>query len=363
MSTAVYLIFGDDEFLAAAKAKQTVDALVAPEDRAFGLETIDGNADTVDAAVAIVSRCIESLQTPGLLGGRKVVWLRDADFLAETVTGKSERVRDAMTELAGMIKSGLLAGQTLLVSALKVSKKYTFYKTCKALGEVHEFAVPDKAWASEKLAQGRLQELLKKAGLRMHREVAAAFLEKVGTDTRQIVNEVGKMALFLGGEHEVRLEDVEAVTSFSRGAIAWDLADSVGARDLSRAVTLVRQLLFQKESPIRLVSSIGGRIRELMIYREAMDKGWLRVQKREKGTSAQWGELPPEAEAAFGAMARNPRSVHPYRAAKLAEQASLFTAGSLRKCQAAVIAAHGKLVSTRLPKPTVLELLLVEILS
>jgi len=362
MSKPVHLIHGGDEYLVTAKAKNLAEKLVPVEQRALGLEVVEGAATTVEEAVRAIVQCLEALCTVGLFGGSKVVWLRDAAFLSDAPPGKSDAVKSRVDELAQLIKAGLSEGQVLIVSAPKVDKRFAFYKACVANGEVQEFAVSDKAYANEKTARERLQTMLRKRGLRMAEAAVSAFMEKVGTDTRQLVNEVEKLTVFLGEEKTVTVRDVEAVTSASRGAIAWDLADSVGERDLSRAVKVVRQLLFQKESPIRLVSSIGGRIRELIVYREAMDKGWLQVQRQGRGMSVQWAKLPAEAESALKAMPRNPRDVHPFRAGKLAEQAALFTAGKLRKCQAAVMEAHGKLVTTALPKPTILELLLVDII-
>ena len=46
-----------------------------------------------------------------------------------------------------------------------------------------------------------------------------------------------ELAAYIGGRGAVQLNDVEAITSSSRGALAWDLADAFGKRDLPQALS------------------------------------------------------------------------------------------------------------------------------
>ena len=101
------MISGGDEFLVSEKAKQVVDGLVPPEERTLGLEVVDGKSDNAAGAVEAVSRCREAVMTMGFFGGRKVTWFRDVNFLSDNVTGKSESVKEAVSDLAAIIKQGL----------------------------------------------------------------------------------------------------------------------------------------------------------------------------------------------------------------------------------------------------------------
>jgi DNA polymerase-3 subunit delta len=361
MQTALYLIFGD-EYLVQDKAKKIVDDLVTPEDRTFGLEVIDGSADTVECAVSAVDSCITSLLTLGFLANRKVVWFRDVSFLGEAALSRSETVKSRLGELEIMIKEGLSVGQTLVISSSAIDKRYSFFKACKKVGELHEFAVPDKPHLAEDQARHRLRDALSSAGLKMQESVMLSFLGKVGTDTRQIVNEVNKLAVFIGSRKEVSLADLD-VTCSTREAAGWDLADAFGKQDVARTLSTLRQLLFQKESPIALIIGLEKRVRDLMIFREALDQGWLTISSGYRGT-ATWGNVPERIENAFASgFTRDPRSMHPFRTKLLAEQAQAFSLRKLRKCLSDVTAAHVSLVSSSVPQSMVLELLLLKMLS
>jgi len=364
MAAGIYLIFGD-EYIVSSKGRQMVETLVPSGNQAFGLEVIDGNADSVDSAVKAVNKCLEAIQTVGFMGSSKVVWFRDINFLHDSKTGKSKDVKECVDRLAEIIRKGVPEGQTLVLTSPKVDKRHSLYKACNEAGNVQEFAIPDKPYVAEKQAAQMLSDCFRKAGLKPESGVGEAFLEKVGTDSRQIVNEVEKLAVYLGSRKEVRLADINAITSSSREILAWDLADAFGKRDLKQAILVLRQLLFQKESAMRLIIGLEGRVRDLMLYREALDNGWL-VSKRGGGwgPSAQWGDVPPEVEEAFSSkFERDPRSTSPFRIGVLAEQAKLFTVRELQKCRKAVLDAHEKLVSSDIPEQTILEPLLVKMIS
>ena len=365
MAASVYLIFGEDEYLVSTKAKEIVDRLVPPADRALGLEVIEGRIDTVSAAVEALSRCKEALQTMGFFGNQKVVWFRDVSFLTDNAVGMSETVKQRVNELTTMLKSGLPASQILMVTSARVDKRYAFYRTCKEVGEVHEFAVPDKGYLAQRQALGRLRETLSQTGLNMQQDLLNVFLEKTGTDTRQIVSEINKLAVFMGERREVGLDDIEAVTSSSGDALAWDLADAFGRRELGRALEVLRQLIFQKESPIGLIIAIENRIRDLIVYREALDKGWLQAKSADsRGSALAWRNLPAETDAVFSEeFSKDPRGTHPYRTGLLAKQAKLFSPRQLRECHEAVMEAHMKLVSSSIPQSLTLEYMLIRMLS
>lgn len=358
MAAAAYLVFGD-EYLASAKAREIVGALVPEEDRSLGLEIIDGRAETGEAAVSAINACVEALHTMGFLGQPKVVWLRDASFLSEAGVGRTQLVKESVEGLARELGAGLVPSQVLLVSAPKVDKRYALYKTCKKAGEIHEFAIPDRPHVAARQAAETARAAFAKAGLEITDDALQLFVERVGADTRLIVNEVGKLSVYLGEEKTAACEDVKTMVSIAREVPAWDLADAFGDKDLPRALSILRQLLFQREVPVRLIATIEGRIRDLMIYREALDRRWL---VRQGGRTA-WADVPAEVADVFGNSLRNdPRKTHPYRAGILAGQAAGFSRRELARCQRAAAEAHEKLVSGSTPAEMVLEHLLIRCL-
>ncbi|NQT94476.1 MAG: hypothetical protein HQ559_17095, partial [Lentisphaerae bacterium] len=168
MDTGIYLVFGD-EYLVSARAAEIVRSLVPQEDEALGLETFDGRADTVAEAESVVRGCTQSLMTVGLLGGQKVVWLRNAGFLVDNVVGRSDAVKSALNDLAATLKSGPPEGHALVVSAPAVDKRYALYKTIAASGNVEALDLPDKPYLSERRAAECAEDVFRRLGIKAER--------------------------------------------------------------------------------------------------------------------------------------------------------------------------------------------------
>lgn len=356
------MVMGGDEYRVSERAREIVDALVAPADRVFGLDVVDGDVATVADAVTALDACLAALRTVGFMNSRKTVWLRNCAFLSDSPASRSESTRLALAELAACLKDGLPEGVTLVVSAGKVDKRGAFYKACKQLGEVVEFAIPDRAYLAERGARDVLASELKRQRVRMGRAAADAFLGRVGTETRCIANELEKLVVSIGNRREIGVDDVRAVTSWARETPAWDLADAVGRRDLGQALLLLRQLLFQGQSHMRLLNVLETRIRELMVYREALDREWL--ASGTERSPARWREVPEEVDRALaGALSRDPRTAHPFRGNILAGQAAGFSSARLLRCHVLVRGALRAAVSSRIAPQVIVELALVKMLT
>ena len=365
MTIPFYLVFGSDEYRVATKAKQLIEELVPESEAAFKLEVVNGAVDTVDAAVHAIRQCMMALQTVGLLSSEKVVFFQDVSFLVDNRTGKSDTVKEALAELVAFLKKGLSTGQVLVVTAPAADKRRGFAKLFKDAGEIHEYEVVEGGGQSARreLAK-RVDQIAAEHQLSMSSSLRDLFLEKVGGNTRQLMTEMGKLAVSLGDRREVDRQDILRITSSSREALAWDLGDAFGKRNLKDALSILRQLLFQKESAIRLVIGLENRVRDLLLYRQALDRGWLTEKGGYGGGSYTWVEPPPEVAVMLkDHMEKAPRKMHPYRVDILARQARPFTTSHLVTCLRAAVHAHEQLVSTRIPHETTMELLLIRMLA
>lgn len=361
---SVYLIAGDDEYLVDQKAREIVDGLCPEAERAFGLEIIDGAVELVEDALQSLARCLEAVQTVGFFGGRKVVWLRQARFFADTVLGKSDAVKARVDALTQLIKSGLPEGQTLVISALKVDGRTAFSKACKAAAQVFEFKTPEKAKEAEEATRARVTTIWRSLGLKSESpEVLEQFMARVGMETRRLTQESEKLLAYLGGtDRTVSLEAVRAVVSPGRESIAWDLADHVGGRRLGPALVTLRQLFFQRESPIGLIIQLEHRFRELALLRECMRRKWLRLEGPERYRKTVWN-VDAEGETLLSGLPRDPRKMHWYRVLKLSEQACGYSLRELLDAQRLLARTHEQMVSTAVPQDLVLEFMLIRLIS
>jgi DNA polymerase-3 subunit delta len=358
----VYLFSGEDEFPMNNAARQLINSLIPESEQAFGLEVVEGQADNADEALASLRRCQEALFTQGfLLAQGKVVWWRDVSFLADGQTAQADSVRTQMKAFVAALAGSGPGENALLITTPKADGRSALFKLCKDRFEVREFNVPEKAHLAENQARVVIRAGLKAQGLKPEPGVEDLILGRVGGDARQIACELEKLSLFVGSRKGVTVADVEAMVSTSAASVMWDLQDAVGSRNLVKALNTLHDLLAQKESPIGIVVSIFSRIRDLMLYREALDQGWVALKPGYGGGMlADWGAFPPEAEKVLtAALRRAPRSIHPFAAGKMAVQAQNYTPLQLRRFQRLVVETHEAMVSSGVPQTTLLELMLI----
>jgi DNA polymerase-3 subunit delta len=340
MADNVFFYCGNDEYLVGLNARRKVDELCPEEEQALSLEIIDGDVGVIDDAAARIDQCLAAFRTLGLFGGRKIVWFRGITFFSNSVIMKNDRVKHLLGELAGDLKAGLADEQFLILSAAGIDRRSAFYKALKEVCEIKEYDVPERDYEARPVAIQRAETLFKREGYSIDSNANDAFIDKVGFDTRQIINEAEKLVLYKGSDKTITVEDIQAITSASGEALAWDLTDAVAERRLGDAIRVFRQLLFQKENPVGLVIQIENLFQNLLRFREYMEAGWLRMN----GNRIQWSS-DPGLDDYFSEMPDDPRKMHWFRASKIAGQAAPNSVARLAACKKLVVDTHERMLS------------------
>jgi DNA polymerase-3 subunit delta len=359
----VYLVFGNEEYEVSECAKRMVDHCCPPDQQSFGLETLDGAVGTVDDAVAVARRLLESLRTVGFLASSKVVWLRDASFLGESPQGKSEQVKQVLDTVTEDIKKGLPDGVQLIVSAPSVSRRGRFYKACQAAGEVRQFEQERQSYKQEAKARESIGDILREYGLEAAADVPGLLVQMIGTDTRQLRQEIEKLDLYLGERRRVTPEDLSGIVSATRESLGWELTGAVGDRDLEGALRVWHNIQRQKQPVLGVVMMLESFFRQLDLIRACFDRGWVTLSGSGKWVKAAWRE-DPAMDQALEALGRDdPRKLNPYRLGRLIAQARGFSTRELLRAQNMVARAHEKLVSSSMPQAILLEILITQLVG
>ncbi len=306
---------GDDEFRIKQDAAQTA-ASMAPDDE-FNLETIDGQVEYVERACEQIVSCIEALLTLPFFGGRKLVFFKNCSFLGDGAIGKSEQVLSTLEKLASTLAKTAPSEATLVMSALSIDKRRSFYKNIGKLAEVrlHEQIDLSRSGGEQQWRKLFSAEL-KNRGLDASPGVAELMMDMVGSDTRALINEMDKLDLYCGDRRHVEESDVLQIVSSTRDRVVWDLCDAVSTGDRSAAVHLAHALFAQGSSPFEIVSILSNHFRIAASALHSHERGWIHLKKRgfftEAVISTQAADLLPKSKT--GAPAS------PFRVGKILQQ-------------------------------------------
>ena len=116
-TSRLFAVTGSDEGETRRRARELAIQLTPKEGGDFAVDTIDGSADNAEQAILRIHQVIEAIQTLPFFGSQKLVWLKDANFLADTVSARSAGVQAALEELKQFLEKGLPDGVSFLLSA------------------------------------------------------------------------------------------------------------------------------------------------------------------------------------------------------------------------------------------------------
>jgi DNA polymerase-3 subunit delta len=367
-STAPALICGDDEFAVKQHAKDLFGQWTY-EIGGMDHEIIEASVTNSGEALNKISKLREALQTLPFFGSGKVVWLRDCNFLGDERTASAKDVTEALSDLAEELKSFRWQNVRLLVSAGKVDKRKTFFKTLEKLGTVEYFdalSADTKDWA------GRL-ELVARATVRERKkeisgEALAELVNRVGPNARQLEVEIEKVCLFVRERKTVEVADVQAVCSRNKTARAFALGDALGDRDLPSLLKRLDEELWEirakidrDKSEIGLLYGLISKVRALLLLHEMLREGWIKPTSDYNHFKTQLERVPKDKLPADRRF--NPLALNPYVLYKALPQVRKYTQGELVRAMDLLLRCNRQLVSSGLDEALVLQQTLVQIVG
>ena len=359
-----FAVVGSDEGLVREKALILYNQLTNGVDDGFTHETIDGIADNSESAFEICSSTVQALLTIPMFGGDKVVWLRNANFLADNVTGRSQRTESGVESLRSTLEKGIPDGVKFLLTAQGVDKRRGFWKFIEKAADVQ---VHDRIDTSRDDWQDQVASLVTKRArelnLRFEPDALALFVMLAGEQSQQIGNELEKLDLYLGEERrEVTEDDVRVLVPLSRAAVVFEIGKAIQMGNASRAIQLIDQQLEADESAIGIMrASIIGVVRNLFMAKLIIEK--FKIPAGNYSAFSGGLNRLPEADRAWLPQKKDGSGVNVFPIFLAAENSKNFELAGLQKVMEATLKADQALVTTGLDHRLVLHRLIVEIAS
>lgn len=361
---SIYAIVGTDEGQVREESLKLYNELTDGTDDGFTHETLDGTADNSDAAYEICSTAVQALRTIPMFGGDKVVWLRNINFLADNVTGRSKRTEDGVEQLRDCMEAGLPDGVKFIISALGVDKRRSFWKFLQKAADVKAYDRIDTSrdgWQDE-VAHLVTQKAAEK-GLEFEPEALEVFVLLAGEQSQQIANELEKLDLYLGRERRtITYDDVKVLVPLSREAVVFEIGKAIQTGRTERAIQLVDEQLEADESAIGIMrASIIGVVRSLFSAKLILSQ--FNPPTRNYSQFAAAINKFPENERGWLPQKKDGSGVNVYPVFLALNHAAYFKLVDLENLLEATLEADRALVTTGLDHRLVLHRLIVQIAS
>lgn len=282
----LHIIIGEDDFLVDATAKKIVGDGV-------GLELYDSReASNAELQLEDLQKVNESVMTPPFFDPKKTTWWKNVHFLPG---GKcSADIKEALENFAERLAAIELAeNQQFILSGPQLLKTSVFAKTLAGKAEIITFSA-GKPWEQTRQAEMRANDLAADEGMKFAPGVAAQFITIVGTDTRSMMSEMGKLRCYLGAErNEITAADVQDISSpgVLDDPVPWDVTDAVGARDLPKALAAMKRFELENGFAVMMSGQLEKLFRNLLDVKRGRTAGMAPfVLKKNTVFAEKWSE-------------------------------------------------------------------------
>ena len=233
MLNPVHLVLGEDDFL----AERATKAIVAQAGEGVEVTTLRAG-DVSEGEIAMAT-------SPSLFAEDRVVVVKHAELAGKEPT---EILLQACVNPA--------PGITLIVEHTGGGRQKAMVKKFAKVAEVHKAdALKDnerRSW---------LMEEFRSHGVRPTPDVAAAVLESVGSDLRELASAVSQ--LVSDTEGELTVESVRAYYVGVAEVAGFDIADQAVAGRADRALASTRRALQLGTSPVSIAAALARKVGDI----------------------------------------------------------------------------------------------------
>jgi DNA polymerase-3 subunit delta len=279
----------------------------------FSREIVNGFAANVDDVEKAVNRFTEAVQTIPMFGGRRVVWLKDVNFLADTVTGKSETTLNRVADLQRVLQSVNPEETAVLVTAAPIDRRRSFPKWCEKNAD---FALSDGGEDGDGLA-AVVQAEARAIGVQFGPGAQELLLARIGANTRLLVGEVHKLAAYAAEGAVIDEASVAELTPNAAQGDFFEMAEAFFSGDLQWTLAALRRHYFTGGDARPILAALQNRNRILTQLRALVDAGEATVgprgidglQRAAELHGPKYGEAAKE-KSSYNVFAQNPSLRH-----------------------------------------------------
>ncbi|MCX7872262.1 MAG: DNA polymerase III subunit delta [Verrucomicrobiae bacterium] len=356
----VVLIVGTDEFLAKERARQIFETWSA-EDGVMDKDIIDASVNSQEEALKTLARLQEALNTFPFFGSRRIIWLKDCNFLSDSSSITNDHVWKRLDDLAKIIKTHAWKDTKLVINAEVADKRRTFYKAISEVGKIETFdalSVQDPDWETK--AVEYIRNILEENKKHAPEDVLLEIINRIGADTAMLRSEAEKLIIYSGARNEIRIKDVEEICSTNKQAQAFAVADAIGKRDLAEALRRLDEefwsMQFDKEkSEIGILYGIISKFRAMLVAKDLIESKTIK-------SAINYPSFKKQIESSLLSNLSSLK-IHPFVLFKACEECKNYSRAELVEAMYLLLQCNHELVSTQQDKKLLLQQTLVKILS
>ncbi len=255
---AIYLMYGEETYLIETRIKKIK--------KEFGEQIAGINYIQIDKQN--VESLISDLDTPAFGFSKKLIIAKDTDlFKKEKKSAGKTKKEDSLPlqeKIANYIQNNYkeLQETTDLIFVEQEVEKNELYKVIEKVGEVKEYALlklPDLI--------SNLKKICMAYQVTIDDSTAKYLVECVGTSMQDLINEVRKLIEYNGAGKAITKDNIDKLCIKQIQAVIFDLTDSLGKKEISKALDVLHGLIINKEPVQKILVTLYNHFKKLYIVK------------------------------------------------------------------------------------------------
>lgn len=259
----IYLFWGDDDFRLQRAVQTLVNRVVDPTWKSFNYDQVEGGAGSAETLV----QGLNQTMTPAFGAGDRCVWLVNPPLGGQESLVFREELERTLPALPSTT-------HLLLTYDGKPDGRSKITKFLQEHAQVKEFSLAPP-WKTDAIRQ-TVQQTAQQLNIQLAKEAVELLIEAVGNDTRQLVSELEKLRLFVGGDGSTKTsvsgaQATALISTTQQNALM--LANTVRQGATDQALGLVEDLLRHNEPPLKISATLVKQFRTWLWIRLLQDEG------------------------------------------------------------------------------------------
>ena len=210
---------------------------------------------------------IPELQTPAFGYPKKLIVVKNCDLLKKELKTKKTKNMEVAQKIAEYIEENhqeLQETTILLIIEESVDKTNSLYKMIEKYGETKEF----KELNIVELSQ-TLKSICSAYKVKIDNETIKYLIETSGTSMQELINEIRKLIEYAGTNGTIDKKAVDLLAIPKIEAVIFDLTDSLGSKQIGKALETLRNLIYNKEPIQKILITLYNHFKKLYLVRLA----------------------------------------------------------------------------------------------
>ena len=207
---------------------------------------------------------ISELETPAFGYEKKLIIARNTGLLKKEGKKKNTFNLELSNKVAEYLKDNFkqLEDSIVLVFIEEEAEKNNLYKVIENVGVVCNFE-------SLKLpgVMVRIKAICNAYKVNIDEKTLRYFVENVGLDMQNVINEIRKLIEFAGEGGTITKEAVDKLSIKQLDSVIFDLTDSLGSKNTKKALEVLNNLLYQKEPIQKILVTLYNHFKKLYIVK------------------------------------------------------------------------------------------------